>query len=367
MPTDRDQKRLPFSSLRVRMLAALIAFLALCWGAALLFLPVVDGLPAVLVAAQRERAAVFMAVVSGFAILLVSWWSRWLTGPLRAMTEAVRHGVDLRRVNNEEAAPMRIPDYGARRDELGQLSRALRDLVTMFQDRASASEAFAADVAHEIRNPLASLHAAAEALERTGAAERHAELSALISEDVRRLDRLLAEISIVTRLDAALVAERAAPFDLIAFLQAMGVHFDAEAAQKGVDLIMDLPPGPLYMTGLEERLAQVVSNLVGNAFSFCVDGDAVRIWVRRREGQVLIVVEDTGPGIPEIALTRIFRRFYSHRPTGAFGAHSGLGLAISQQIVEAHGGVIWAENIRPSEVDILSDPLGARFVVGLPL
>lgn len=367
MSADRAPRRLPLSSLRARMLAALLIFLALWWGVAFLFLPVVGDLPAVLIAAQRARLAIFMAGLSALAILLVIWWSHRLTGPLRAMTEAARHGSGLRRVNSEEATPLRIPDYGARCDELGQLSRALRDLVATFEDRASASEAFAADVAHEIRNPLASLHAAAEALEQPNAVERYAEISALISEDVRRLDRLLAEISTVTRLDAALVAERAASFDLIALLQGMAAHFHAEAARKGVDLITDLPPGPLYLTGLEERLAQVVSNLVGNALSFCVDGDAVRIWVRRREGQVLIVVEDTGPGIPEIALTRIFRRFYSHRPSGASGAHSGLGLAISQQIVDAHGGVIWAENIRPSEVDILSDPLGARFVVGLPL
>ncbi|MBC7156032.1 MAG: histidine kinase, partial [Rhodobacteraceae bacterium] len=131
--------------------------------------------------------------------------------------------------------------------------------------------------------------------------------------------------------------------------------------------IADLPAKPIVIRGLEGRLAQVIVNLIGNALSFCEAGDAVRIWARQRENRVLLVVEDTGPGIPEAALTKVFKRFYSERPEAQFGNHSGLGLAISKQIVEAHGGVIWAENIRPTEADITSDPIGARFVVGLPV
>ena len=118
---------------------------------------------------------------------------------------------------------------------------------------------------------------------------------------------------------------------------------------------------------MEGRLAQVFVNLITNAVSFCDDGDAVRVWARRRENRVLIVVEDTGPGIPEQALTKVFKRFYSDRPPTHFGNNSGLGLSISKQIIEAHGGVIWAENIRPTNADPTSDPLGARFVVGLPV
>ena len=131
--------------------------------------------------------------------------------------------------------------------------------------------------------------------------------------------------------------------------------------------ITDLPAEPILVRGLEARLAQVFVNLVTNAISFCDDGDAVRVWARRRENRVLVVVEDTGPGIPEQALTKVFKRFYSERPQSEFGKHSGLGLAISKQIVEAHGGVIWAENIRPTAADPASSPLGARFVVGLPV
>ena len=140
-----------------------------------------------------------------------------------------------------------------------------------------------------------------------------------------------------------------------------------EADSKGIEYIADLPDNPIIVQGLEGRLAQVLVNLITNAISFCEEGDAIRVWARRRENRVLIVVEDTGPGIPNEALTKVFKRFYSERPEGQFGNNSGLGLAISKQIVEAHGGVIWAENIRPTEADMTSEPLGARFVVGLPV
>ena len=155
-------------------------------------------------------------------------------------------------------------------------------------------------------------------------------------------------------------------FNLIKTLQNIAEYNSEEARKKGVEFIADLPDEPLVISGLEGRLAQVFVNLLTNAISFCEEGDAVRIWARRRENRVLIVVEDTGPGIPDEALTKVFKRFYSERPVQQFGNHSGLGLAISKQIVEAHGGVIWAENIRPTDEDITSEPLGARFVVGLP-
>ena len=140
-----------------------------------------------------------------------------------------------------------------------------------------------------------------------------------------------------------------------------------DAKGKGIDFISDLPRDAIEINGLEARLAQVFVNLITNAISFCEDGDAIRVWARRRDNRVLVVVEDTGPGIPEQALTKVFNRFYSHRPEEHFGNNSGLGLAISKQIIEAHGGVIWAENIRPTEADLTSEPLGARFVVGLPV
>jgi len=197
--------------------------------------------------------------------------------------------------------------------------------------------------------------------------DQREKLLAVIEHDVRRLDRLVSDISNASRLDSELVKEEEARFDLLTTISNLAAHLGAEAEEKGVEFISDLPDRPIFVHGLEARLAQVFVNLIGNAISFCEDGDAVRVWVRRREDRVLVVVEDTGPGIPEQALTKIFKRFYSERPPGDFGNHSGLGLAISKQIVEAHGGVIWAENIRPTDADPTSEALGARFVVGLPV
>jgi two-component system sensor histidine kinase ChvG len=197
--------------------------------------------------------------------------------------------------------------------------------------------------------------------------EQRKKLLDVIEHDVRRLDRLVSDISNASRLDSELVKEEEESFDLIKLVSNLSEYLGNEARSKGGDFISDLPADPIEIHGLEARLAQVFVNLITNAVSFCEDGDAVRIWARRRDNRVLVVVEDTGPGIPEQALNKIFNRFYSERPVGQFGNHSGLGLAISKQIVEAHGGVIWAENIRPTEADLTSDPLGARFVVGLPV
>ncbi|MEO0694027.1 MAG: HAMP domain-containing sensor histidine kinase, partial [Pseudomonadota bacterium] len=188
-----------------------------------------------------------------------------------------------------------------------------------------------------------------------------------IEHDVRRLDRLVSDISNASRLDSELVKEEEETFNLLKMVHGLSDHLANEAHDKGIEFITDLPKDPIILEGLESRLAQVFVNLITNAISFCEDGDAIRVWVRKRENRVLVVVEDTGPGIPEAALTKVFNRFYSERPAGHFGNNSGLGLAISKQIVEAHGGVIWAENIRPTDADAMSEPLGARFVVGLPV
>jgi len=262
---------------------------------------------------------------------------------------------------------VRIPDLTARPDEIGRLSGAMRGMVAALYDRIESNEQFAADVAHEIKNPLASLRSAVGTLRVAKRDDQRDKLLDVIEHDVRRLDRLVSDISNASRLDSELVKEEEETFNLLKMLGNITEYLGQEARQKGVDFIADLPPEPIIITGLEGRLAQVFVNLITNAVSFCEDGDAVRVWARKRENRVLVVVEDTGPGIPDQALQKIFKRFYSERPPGQFGEHSGLGLAISKQIVEAHGGVIWAENIRPTDADITSDPLGARFVVGLPV
>jgi len=240
-------------------------------------------------------------------------------------------------------------------------------MVGALYDRIDSNEQFAADVAHEIKNPLASLRSAIGSLRIVKKDEHRGKLLDVIEHDVRRLDRLVSDISNASRLDSELVKEEEQEFNLLEMLDNLTQYLGEDARKKGIEFIADLPTQPIAIQGLEARLAQVFVNLITNAVSFCEDGDAIRVWARKRDNRVLVVVEDTGPGIPQSALTKIFNRFYSQRPEGDFGNNSGLGLAISKQIVEAHGGVIWAENIRPTEADISSEPLGARFVVGLPI
>jgi two-component system sensor histidine kinase ChvG len=319
-----------------------------------------------LVRAEREQVlqmfVIAILVSIGLSLVLAST----IANPLADLAAAAELGRDK---NSRKVNPgrVRIPDLAGRPDEIGRLSTALRGMVAALYDRIDANEQFAADVAHEIKNPLASLRSAVGTLRLAKKEEQRDRLLDVIDHDVRRLDRLVSDISNASRLDSELVKEEEESFDLLKMLRNLTDYLGNEAGEKGVDFITDMPPNPIIIQGLEARLAQVFVNLLTNALSFCEEGDAIRVWARQRENRVLIVVEDTGPGIPEQALTKIFNRFYSERPEKQFGNNSGLGLAISKQIVEAHGGVIWAENIRPTNADITSEPLGARFVVGLPV
>ena len=260
-----------------------------------------------------------------------------------------------------------IPDLSHRADEIGRLSQALRGMVAALYKRIEGNEQFAADVAHEIKNPLASLQSAVGTFRYAKREDQRERLLGVIEHDVKRLDRLVSDISNASRLDSELVKEQEARFDMVKLLRTLAENFAQIAERSGVEMVVDLPVEPIWTTGLEDRLAQVFVNLISNALSFCTDGDAIRVWARARDGRVLIGVEDTGPGIPEDSLTKIFSRFYSERPEGQFGNNSGLGLAISKQIVDAHGGVIFAENIRADDADVSSPPLGARLIVGIPI
>ena len=319
-----------------------------------------------LVRSEREQVlqmfVIAILVSIGLSLVLAST----IANPLSDLAAAAELGRD-RQTRNVSPGRVRIPDMSGRPDEIGRLSAALRGMVAALYDRIDANEQFAADVSHEIKNPLASLRSAVGTLRLAKRDDQRIRLCEVIEHDVRRLDRLVSDISNASRLDSELVKEEEEPFDLVKMLNAVCEHHAEQAREKGVEFITDMPRAPMTIYGLEARLAQVFVNLVTNAVSFCEEGDAVRVWARMRENRVLVVVEDTGPGIPEQALTKIFNRFYSERPPGQFGDHSGLGLAISRQIVEAHGGVIWAENIRPTDADMTSEPLGARFVVGLPV
>mgnify|MGYP001087864732 FL=1 len=319
-----------------------------------------------LVRLERERVLqmflVGVIISIGLSLVLAST----IANPLSDLAASAELGRD-RDSRNVAPGRIRIPDLTARPDEIGRLSGALRGMVSALYDRIDANEQFAADVAHEIKNPLASLRSAVGTLRVAKRDDQRDKLLSVIDHDVRRLDRLVSDISNASRLDSELVKEEQEDFNLLKMLDNLCQFLGEDAKSKGIDFISDLPQTPIVLAGLEARVAQVFVNLISNAISFCEDGDAIRVWARQRENRVLVVVEDTGPGIPEEALTKIFKRFYSERPEQQFGNNSGLGLAISKQIVEAHDGVIWAENIRPTDADVTSEPLGARFVVGLPV
>ena len=315
---------------------------------------------------ERERVLQMFVIATLVSIGLSLVLASTIANPISDLADAAEIGRD-RNKRSSQPGRIRIPDLTARPDEIGRLSGALRGMVGALYDRIDSNEQFAADVAHEIKNPLASLRSAIGSLRIVKKEEHRGKLLDVIEHDVRRLDRLVSDISNASRLDSELVKEEEQEFNLLEMLDNLTQYLGEDARKKGIEFITDLPTRPIAIQGLEARLAQVFVNLITNAVSFCEDGDAIRVWARKRDNRVLVVVEDTGPGIPDQALTKIFKRFYSQRPEGDFGNNSGLGLAISKQIVEAHGGVIWAENIRPTEADISSEPLGARFVVGLPI
>jgi two-component system, OmpR family, sensor histidine kinase ChvG len=319
-----------------------------------------------LVRLERERLLQLFVIGTLVSVGLSLVLASTIANPLAELAAAAEAGRDR---NARKMAPgrIRIPDLTARPDEIGRLSGAMRDMVAALYDRIEGNEQFAADVAHEIKNPLASLRSAVGTLRIAKREDQRDTLLDIIDQDVGRLDRLVSDISAASRLDSELVREEEEAFDLMKTVRNINEFLGREAEAKGVEYITDLPEGSLMVHGLEGRLAQVFVNIITNAISFCDEGDAIRVWSRKRENRVLVVVEDTGPGIPEEALTKIFQRFYSERPEGQFGNNSGLGLAISKQIVEAHGGVIWAENIGPTAADATSERLGARFVVGLPV
>ena len=318
------------------------------------------------VSAERERVLQMFVIATLVSIGLSLVLASTIANPISDLADAAEIGRD-RNKKHKGMGRIRIPDLTARPDEIGRLSGALRGMVGALYDRIDSNEQFAADVAHEIKNPLASLRSAIGSLRIVRKDEHRNKLLDVIEHDVRRLDRLVSDISNASRLDSELVKEEEQEFDLLEMLGNIGEFLGQDAQSKGIEFISDLPKRPITISGLEPRLAQVFVNLISNAISFCEDGDAIRVWARKRDNRVLVVVEDTGPGIPEESLGKIFKRFYTSRPQSDFGNNSGLGLAISKQIVEAHGGVIWAENIRPTEADVTSEPLGARFVVGLPV
>jgi two-component system sensor histidine kinase ChvG len=274
------------------------------------------------------------------------------------------------RVRRRIKTRVEIPDFTLRRDEIGHLSGALREMTAALYNRIEAIEMFAADVAHELKNPLTSLRSAVETLPLARNENSRARLLAVIEHDVRRLDRLISDISDASRLDAELQRQDMAPVDLRRLLTTLTSV--ANETRLGHDVAVEVRfegrgSETFSVPGHDSRLGQVISNLLSNAQSFSNAGGKVRIICRRVRSEIEIVVDDDGPGIRADALERIFERFYTDRPHQGFGQNSGLGLSISKQIIEAHGGRVWAENrIGPLGEDGEQTVAGARFVVRLP-
>ncbi len=296
---------------------------------------------------ERLLAFRILLAILGLSLLLSGFLARTIVRPLRLLEHAA---VQVRRGRAREVEVPRLP---TRRDEIGRLARSVSDMTAALRQRIDATEAFAADVAHELKNPLASLRSALETFEQVSEPAARAALSAIMRDDVARLDRLITAIADASRLDAELSRATFEPVDVGALAGTIVRH---ARPPEGVALELDAT-GDLVIPAHAERLALAVRNLIDNALSFAPPGSTVRVSVARAGAQVRLGVEDEGPGVPEDALERIFERFVSLREGKQARAHSGLGLAIVRAVAAGHGGAVEASN-RPQG--------GARFTLSLP-
>jgi two-component system sensor histidine kinase ChvG len=307
-----------------------------------------------IVATERWGVLRIALVAATVTIIISLLLAGTIAGPLRRLSEAAE------KVQTSISSREEIPDFSYRTDEVGHLSRALRAMTSALYNRIEAIERFAADVAHELKNPLTSLRSAVETLPRAKRPEDVERLNAIIQHDVRRLDRLISDISNASRLDAELARETSEPVDLEKLCAAMVAIQHDVAAPRDVNIVLEKRQGkaPATLVGHDSRLAQVFNNLIDNAVSFSPKDSTVTVSIQTVDDKIVTRVMDEGPGIRG-DISRIFQRFYTDRPDGEhFGDHSGLGLAISKQIVEAHRGTITAEN--------RTDRSGAAFTVTLP-
>lgn len=309
---------------------------------------------------RAERLASFQifCLVFALTLLLSIFLARTIARPIRRLAVAAD------RVRLGRARDVAVPRLPKRRDEIGHLARVLSDMTQALYSRMDAIEAFAADVSHEIKNPLSSLRSAVESLAKIKDAALQERLLTIIRDDVVRLDRLITDISDASRLDAELSRERFEPVDLGEMIATLIEVYSIAGIDREISIALAKPPPKTAMTmGLETRLSQVVRNLIDNAISFSPVSGVVRVMLTVDRVALRLIVDDDGPGIPDGNIEDIFKRFYSERPDREdFGQHSGLGLAISKQVVEAHGGRIQAQNRV-----IGGKVAGARFVVELPV
>ena len=316
----------------------------------------------VLESVRNERFTILQAfcIALGITIVLSLFFAGTITRPVRRLARAAE------RVRAGGGRKVAIPDFTARNDEIGRLSAALRDMTEALWVRMDAIERFVADVAHEVKNPLSSVLSAVDTAQRVDDEEKRAKLLALVGQDVKRLDRLLSQIADASKIDTELARARLEPVDIRAMLTTLAEMHGAAASvsEEPASAHFEIEgEGPFVVLGVEDRLAQVLQNLVGNARSFSPPGGTIALGLRRDGSGVVVSVDDEGPGVPAGMEEAIFRRFYTLRPEGeTFGAHSGLGLSISRQIAEAHGGRLTCTNRH----DPAGRVLGASFRLELP-
>jgi two-component system, OmpR family, sensor histidine kinase ChvG len=314
---------------------------------------------------QAERTAILRVfiVAAVITVLLSVLLASTIAGPvarLASAAERVRRGVGRRRSE--------LPDFGNRKDEIGHLARVLSDMTNALYQRMEAIESFAADVTHELKNPLTSLRSAVETFPIARTEEQKGRLLAVIQHDVRRLDRLITDISDASRLDAELAREATEPVDVARLLETVVAIARETRVRDKRQLELKLERGrhgrdAFFVLGHDSRLGQVFNNLIDNALSFTPSDGGVRIHARRETTRISVTVDDDGPGIRAENIENIFERFYTDRPEAdEFGQNSGLGLAITRQIVEAHRGTIEATNRLSKDGGVE----GARFTVILP-
>ncbi|MCK9544177.1 MAG: sensor N-terminal transmembrane domain-containing protein [Novosphingobium sp.] len=303
----------------------------------------------------RQTLAIIVGTALAVSILLSLFLARTIIVPLRQL---VRAAVRVRLGRDREVVVPRLPE---RRDEIGHLARAVSDMTAALRARIDAVESFAADVAHEIKNPLASLRSAIESLEKVEDPALREQLTAIAAFDVKRIDRLVTEISDASRIDAELSRTTFEPVDMHRLVSALVAERDSRSANAACEVIVTREGwGDSYVPGDPARLERVIENLLDNAVSFSPSEGRIEIEIRRADDRVLVSIRDEGPGIPEDTREKVFERFHSLRPAGeAFGGHSGLGLAIARTIVEAHDGALSAHGREDGQG-------GARLVIDLP-
>jgi two-component system sensor histidine kinase ChvG len=298
----------------------------------------------------------FLAAFTG-TVLLSLYLASTIARPIRQLAQSADQ---VRWVRGRRLSTSTLTE---RNDEIGELAVALREMTDSLYRRLDAIEMFVADVTHEIKNPLTSLGSAVETLEKTADPNKQRRLTAIIIDDLGRLDRLLGDIASASRLDTELSRMQTEPVDMRQVLRAVIDVYRETGSEGDPKLELEIGADELLVAGIGDRMGQVLRNLLDNARSFSPEGGTIWVKAGLSGTEVWFTVEDQGPGIPEGKLNAIFDRFYTERPEGeAFGTHSGLGLSISRQIVEAFGGAIDAANL----MDDAGAVKGARFTVRLP-